>query len=54
MAKDFVIEKRSEPPKFYVDEVEKSRVIEFVTYTTAIRKVGEQNERNKTSQMSLL
>ena len=44
MAKDFVIEERSEPPKFYVDELEKARVIKFVTYTTVIRKADEQNE----------
>lgn len=40
--KDFVIEKRSEPPRFYVDELEKARMIEFVTYTTVIRHVDEQ------------
>ena len=35
--KDFVIEERSEPPKFYIDEIEKARVIEFVAYKTVIR-----------------
>ena len=42
--KDFVIEKRSEPPKIYVDELEKARVIEFVTYTTKITKIIEDKE----------
>lgn len=46
MAKDFVIEERSEPPRFYVDSLEHTRTVEFVTYKTVIRKTGEQNERN--------
>ena len=34
--KEFVIEQHEEPPKIYVDPVEKCRVIEFVIYTTKI------------------
>lgn len=40
---EFVIEVRSEPPKFYFDDLERSRTIEFVTYRTVIREV--ENER---------
>lgn len=39
--KEFVIEQRAEPPREYVDDVEKCRVIEFVTYTTKIVSKGE-------------
>lgn len=33
---DFIVEERSEPPKIYVDDLEKTRTIEFITYTTKI------------------
>ena len=46
MAKDFVVEEKSEPPKFYTDSLERTRIVEFVTHKTVIRKTGEQNERN--------
>lgn len=39
--KEFVIEQRAEPPREYVDDVEKCRVIEFVAYTTKIVSKGE-------------
>lgn len=42
--KDFVIETKSEPPKFYVDEVEKVRVVEFVSYKTVIRADQPESE----------
>lgn len=45
MASELVIDVRSEPPKFYFDDLERSRTIEFVTYKTVIREV--QNEHNK-------
>lgn len=39
--KEFVIEQHAEPPREYVDDVEKCRVIEFITYTTKIVSKGE-------------
>lgn len=34
--KEFIIEQRSEPPKYYVNSMETVRMMEFVTYTTKI------------------
>ena len=43
---DFIVEQRSEPPKIYVDDLEKSRIIEFVTYTTKIVESEEWHEKH--------
>lgn len=40
--KDFVVEVRCEPPKVYVDDLERPRLIEFVTYKTVIRQSEEK------------
>ena len=40
----FIIEERAEPPKIYIDNLEKSKTLEFVTYTTKLawnKKVSE-------------
>lgn len=39
---EFVIETHTEPPRIYIDDIEKSRVIEFVSYSTKIVYKGEQ------------
>lgn len=37
MKNDFVLNVHCEPPKFYFDELERSRIVEFVMYKTVIR-----------------
>lgn len=37
--KEFVIEVRNEPPKFYVDDLERTRTVIFTIYKTIIRKI---------------
>ena len=44
---EFVIWEEHEPPKVYVDSFERTRTIEFVIHTTAIREVGGMNEKEK-------
>lgn len=48
MNNSFVIEERAEPPKIYIDSLEKGKTLEFVTYTTKLvwdKKVSESNDR---------
>ncbi len=47
MNNSFIIEERAEPPKIYIDSLEKGKTLEFVTYTTKIiwgDKRGEKDD----------
>lgn len=45
--KDFIVEDRCEPPKFYFDEMERCRTIEFVMYRTVIRQTRDNDDMRK-------
>ena len=49
MSNSLIIEERAEPPKMYIDGLEKSKTLEFVTYTTKIvwgdKRGDVKNER---------
>lgn len=40
---DFVLNVHCEPPKFYFDELERSRIVEFVAYKTVLRTTENLN-----------
>lgn len=49
---EFVIEERAEPPKAYIDSLEKSKTLEFVTYTTKI--VCNENGSEKMTEQEAI